>query len=539
MSHKIILIGADQPALDAVLSYKRTTPDATATVLYPECNPLAEFSCVTLDSFMGNGIDFPENLRACAIAPEDKTVMVRDNFTGEESHLEYDTLIFATGSAPAPLDVPGSFLSGIRRVGDYNDATRLTAAEGTNVVIGDGLNLLLAIARLLDDAVGTIEVIPSSIPQACKPLGDAMTAMVLHHLTQKGVIIHTGETLKAIEGTNRANRVLTDKRTIEAARIINATSNIPVTCMVKDAGLDLDTTGHILVDDNLKAADSIYACGGCASFISPACAKPIPGASVKSTEPRQSRTLAASLAGTSQPFHAPVCAYSIPMGDMTVAGAGLSMEGAKECGFTPMSAMVVQFDRAHFMPEASLMTLELVFDAQTRRVVGIQGLGQSGDALAGRISAVSALLASHPTVEDIANLEVAYSPPFASAMDILNTAGNVAENILSGSNEGIDPLEFDTLWQNRESNEYFFLDCREFGNAEPFLERHPLHWNTIPQGEIARRVAEVPRDKKVILICNSGARSYEAQVCLKAAGIEDVVNVDGGMVAIKQSGVEI
>lgn len=539
MPQHIILIGADEPGLNAVLEYKRTHPDTTATVLYPDLNPLPEFSCMTLDRFMGRGIDFPEDLRACAIAPDAKTVTTRDNFTGEESTLEYDVLIFASGTAPAPIDVPGEFLSGIFRVGEHADAARLTAKEGVNVVIGNGMNLLLAVSKLLTDGVGSIEVIPHKGSATSEPLSPAMSSMVHHHLEELGVTIHASDTVVRIEGDCWAERVVTDKRTITAARIINAAANVPVTYLAADAAIQLDSDGHIMVDASLKAADAIYACGGCASFVSPACKRPIPGLSIKATEARQAVALAASLSGNPLNFRAPVCAYSVPLGDVTFAGAGLTIATAEDCGFTPMSATVVQFDRAHFMPDASLMTLELVFDTKTGRVLGIQGMGKSGDGLAGRISAVSALLASKPSVEDIANLEVAYSPPFASAMDILNTAGNVAENILAGSNEGIDAMEFERLWKERDTDACFFVDCRELGNAAPFLKDHPDHWHNIPQGEMARRVAEVPRDKKIILICNSGARSYEAQVLLKAAGLTDVVNVDGGMVAIRQSGVEV
>ena len=122
---------------------------------------------------------------------------------------------------------------------------------------------------------------------------------------------------------------------------------------------------------------------------------------------------------------------------------------------------------------------------------------------------------------------------------MLNAVANIAENILAGVNEGIGADEFDRIWQERDNDECFFLDCRELGNAESLIERHPLHWNHIPQGEIAKRISEIPTDRKIILLCNTGARSYEAQVTLKHAGINNVANVDGGIAAIKQSGVKV
>ena len=201
--------------------------------------------------------------------------------------------------------------------------------------------------------------------------------------------------------------------------------------------------------------------------------------------------------------------------------------------------MAIQFDRAHFMPGVELMTLELVFDGPTRRVLGIQGLGKSADALCGRISAVSAVLPMKPTIDDISNLEMAYAPPFSSAMDVLNTVANGADNMLAGINESISPEEFRELWAEREREDSFFLDCRELGNAQPVLDRHTAHWNHIPQGQIARRVAEIPTDRKIVLVCNTGTRSYEAQTILKHAGFCDVVNVEGGNTALRQSGIEV
>jgi len=540
MPKRIILIGADEPGLNGVLEYKRSHPDTEAVVLYPELNPLSEFSCMTLDRFLGHGIDFPENLRAYGIDTNKKIVRVRDNFNSQESELAYDVLIFASGSAPKQLDVPGEFLGGIFAVGDYEDAARLRAKEGVNVIVGNGMNVLMAASSLLTSQKGTIEVITRNGKSEDEPLSESLTTMVRHHLTELGVIFHDDDTLSAIEGKKKAERVVTDKQTIKDARVINASANVPVSYLAAEAGIELDQNGGIKVDASLRTSNpDIFACGSCASFVCPSCKHPIPGISIKNTERRQASVIASSLAGDSQDFTPPVFAYSIPLGDLRIAGAGLTLAQASKCGFSPMSATVVQFDRAHFMPDAELMTLELIFDSKTGRVLGIQGLGNSGDGLCGRISAVAAILASKPSVEDIANLEIAYSPPFASALDVLNTVGNVAENIMAGENEGINADEFDRIWDERENGECFFLDCREIGNAEPFIQRHPLHWNHIPQGEIARRITEIPQDRKIILLCNTGARSYEAQVTLKHAGFDDVANVDGGIAAIKQSGVKV
>lgn len=541
MPEHVVLIGTDTAGLDAVLQYQQGNPAVRATALYPDHNPLPEFSCSIMGRYLGRGIEFPERLRACGIDRDNKRIRVRDNISGADSFIAYDKVVFASGAAPGDLDIRGELPGKVLRISGHAEANRLFPMEGTTVVVGNGLNMLLTVSALLKHGKGDIAVIPEYGRDVVTPLSASLAAMVYHTLGESGVTVHENARLETIQSRQDGLRLVTDTGTIDADRIINATHSVPVTDVAEEAGLETDPHGGIVVDAAMRTSDpDIYACGSCAAFINEICDNPIPGNSIRASVPRQSRILAGNLGGESAPFTAIPGAWSVTVADLTISGTGLTVEGAKACGFDKaMSATAIQFDRAHFMPDAALMTLELVFDPLTRRVLGIQGISTMGDGLCGRISAVSAILSSKPTVDDVANLEVAYSPPFASAMDVLNTVANVADNMLAGVNEGIDASEFERLWAERETNDHFFLDCRELGNAAPFIEQYPDHWNHIPQGELGRRLAEIPEDMKIILLCNTGARSYEAQVELKHAGRTDVVNVDGGMTALRQTGVKV
>jgi rhodanese-related sulfurtransferase len=181
----------------------------------------------------------------------------------------------------------------------------------------------------------------------------------------------------------------------------------------------------------------------------------------------------------------------------------------------------------------------LIVERGTKRVLGIQGLGNKGEGMVGRVDAVAAILPYGPTTKQISNLELAYSPPFSSAMDILNALGNTAENIVEDKNRIIDVPEFLDAWEHRDQGRTFFLDCRGWGNAEPFVEKYPEYWVSIPQDELRNRMDEVPRDKKIILICNTGVRSFEAQITLDQMGIRDSFNLQGGMAAVKKWGSDI
>ena len=133
-------------------------------------------------------------------------------------------------------------------------------------------------------------------------------------------------------------------------------------------------------------------------------------------------------------------------------------------------------------------------------------------------------------------MELAYAPPFGSAMDVLNAAANAAENILVGRCAPIQPMEFTRLWENRAQENLLCIDTREWGNAEPYVAKYPEYWKNIPQGQIKDRLDEIPKDKKIVLLCNTGGRSYESQVILRHAGFMEPVNLQGGMGFIKQTG---
>ena len=124
-------------------------------------------------------------------------------------------------------------------------------------------------------------------------------------------------------------------------------------------------------------------------------------------------------------------------------------------------------------------------------------------------------------------------------MDILNALGNTAENILAGKNWAVEASQFVEWWQNRDDNDSFFLDCRAWANAGPIVEKYPDHWKNIPQDELRGRMEEVPRDKRIVLVCNTGVRSYEAQLTLTQMGIKETFSLQGGMAGLRKWGLDL
>jgi rhodanese-related sulfurtransferase len=295
-----------------------------------------------------------------------------------------------------------------------------------------------------------------------------------------------------------------------------------------------------VVNEKLETSDpDIYSGGDCAQITNLVTGKPafIPLGSMAN---RQGRVIGTNLAGGDASFPGGVGTFAVKVFENALAGSGLTLQNALKEGFDAASIQISQLDRAHFYPTRELMFLELVVDRASRRVLGIQGFGGNGDALVGRIDAVAALLSKKATVDEISNLELAYSPPFSSALDILNALGNAAENLIENRFNGIVPDKFEKVWKTRENKEYFFLDCRAVQDGQPYVEKYPDVWVNIPQDELRSRIDEVPRDKKIILVCNTGVRSYEAQLNLRELGFEnETFSIEGGVAAVDKIGIDI
>jgi NADPH-dependent 2,4-dienoyl-CoA reductase/sulfur reductase-like enzyme/rhodanese-related sulfurtransferase len=442
------------------------------------------------------------------------------------------------------LKVPGSDLKGIFPVSNMHTAIEIKeiiAGGGVEraLIVGAGF-IGLEIAEALADLWGiettVVEITDQVFPRF---ISRNLSRMAQHHMEENEVKFYLSEKVLRFEGDETVQSVVTDKRTIETDLVIMAVGIQPSTGLAKDAGLNISPWGGIVVNEQMQTSDpDIYAGGDCVEIKNLVTEKPgyFPFGSLAN---RQGRVIGTNLAGGNERFDGAVGSFVVKLFEISVAGAGLTLDVALQEGFDAISAFIVQFDRAHFYPEKDLMYLELVVEKETKRILGIQGLGNKEDGMVGRINAVVELLKHKPTTRDISNLELAYSPPFSSAMDIINALGNTAENILEAKNRVMEADEFIAWWLEREKDETFFLDCRGWGNAEEFVEKYPDHWKSIPQDELRERMAEVSVDKRIVLICNTGVRSYEAQITLDQAGIHNSYNLQGGMAAVKKLGFDI
>jgi len=569
MSKHVVVIGAVALGPKAACRFKRLDPSSTVTMIdrdrivsYGGCgipyyvsgdvSELAElrstsFKVVRDEAFFRDlkGIELRTRTEALSIDRAGKKVRVRNLDTKETSDIAYDKLVLATGAAPRKLGVAGENLPGVHTLANMHDAKDVhtlvsTGKAGRVVVVGSGfigLEAAEALADLWGSEVAVVEIMDHVLPRNVSPV---IARMVAHHLKEKGVQLFCGEKVLSIEGDGRVERVVTDKRTLDADMVIVAAGVIPNSVLAREAGLEVSPRGGVVVDEFMRASDlDIFAGGDCAEIknLVTGGKMNLPLGSMANRQGRVIGTNLASSSGTEATFPGAVGSFVMKLFERAVAGAGITLEQARQAGFDAMSALVIQFDRAHFFPGAALMTLELTVERKTGRVLGIQGIASSGDALAGRVGAVAALMQRGCTAQDLSVLEYPYAPPYASAMDIINTAGTVAENMLAGLNQGISAEEFARLFEENDGK-HVFVDCREPDNAAPYMERFPGKWLNIPQRRSPIGLDDIPGDSAVVLVCNTGMRSYEAQIALKEAGFANVLSVHGGMAALRQSGLD-
>ena len=490
------------------------------------------------------GVEVRTRTRALAVDRERKVVKAQDLETGEALEFPYDKLVLATGSRPVRLPIPGVDLDGVFTIDNLGKAIeikeRLASGKVEKAVIIGGGAIGLEMAEAFTDLWGVetsvVEFMPHVLPRIVDP---PIARMLEQHMREHGVKIYTGEGAKEILGEGgRVRAVATPERELPADLVVMAVGVRPRSELAKEAGLLVSPFGGIIVDQRMRTSDpDIYAAGDCVETLNPLTGRRT-YAPLGSLANRQGRVVADNLAGIPSKFTGVVGSFVMKAFEVAVGAAGLSLEAAEAEGIEAESGLAVQADRAHFFPTQALMFVSLVAERRTRRVLGVQAYGKMGDGVMARVNAAVGLLSKGASVEDFSNLELAYAPPFSNAVDVLNTAANVTDNILSGRMKTV-PIEDFVAWMDGtlDRPDWAALDLRHPKEAAPWVERFGERWIAIPYDEVRSRSEELPSDKVLLLICNSGTRSYEIQRFLEARGGPESLVLPGGLNVIKRLGV--
>ena len=455
-----------------------------------------------------------------------KRVQVKDLNKDEESWLDYDKLVFATGGAPVVPPIPKIELDNIFTLHGVHDAegikTLLSEAKARDVVIvGGGLIGVEATEALVES--GCRVTVVEMLPQILSMLDWEIAKLVEQHMESHGVKVLTSTKVESFGGDGKVEHVVTDHGRLPADAVILAIGVRPTVKLAQEAGLEIGTTGAIKVDPRMSTSDpDIYAAGDCVECVDlltgNACFVPL-----GSTANKQGRVAANNICGVDDSFPGVLGSTVCKVFDYCVGRTGLTEAAADKLGYETVTALAPAPDIAHFMPGAKPLLLKLVADKKSRRLLGAQATGPGvGDK---RIDVAAMAITARMTVDQLANADLCYAPPYAPAMDNIITAANVARNKLDGLMIGVSSVEVHRMIEDQA--DFVFLDVRspaEYGQVR--LPRSTF----IPLGVLRGRVGELPKDEEIITFCKVSLRGYEAALILKAAGFDNVRVLDGGVV---------
>ena len=470
-------------------------------------------------------VDVRTGHEATAIDPVAKTVTVVAKASGRTYQESYDALVLAPGAEPVRPPIPGidgDRIFTLRSVPDidaikgYVDARHPARA----IVIGAGF-IGLEMAENLRER-GVFVAIVEALDQVMNVIDPEMAAIVHQHLQAKGVELYLAETVTAFE--HRDDQVvvrLKSGRDLPAGMVILSIGVKPDSGLARAAGLALDERGAILVDPAMRTSvPSIYAVGDAVACVSPLTGKagtvPLAGPANK-----QARIAAdAIVRGPGARGYDGAIGTSIAkVFDLTVACTGLSEKACARNGIACDAVIVHPSSHAGYYPGAKPFSLKVVFAPADGRILGAQAVGTEG--VDKRIDVIAAFLSTGAGVDALARFEHAYAPPFASAKDPINYTGFIAENIGAGLTRQVKWHEVDRL----RAGGALLLDVR---TAEEFALGHIAGAVNVPNTEIRSRLAEIPRDRPVVLYCGVGIRGYLAERILRQNGWRDLANLAGG-----------
>jgi NADPH-dependent 2,4-dienoyl-CoA reductase/sulfur reductase-like enzyme/rhodanese-related sulfurtransferase len=570
MGKRIVIIGGVAAGPKAACRVKRLLPDAEVTIIdqdnlisYGGCGipyyisgDVADEQELRSTSFhmlrdeyfftKTKGVTTLTSTRALAIDRKAKTVEILDLQTEEKRRLPYDTLLLATGSQPVSLPIPGNDADGVFTISDLHKAVaikeRLAKGQvGKAVVIGGGA-IGIEMAEAFTDLWGIETAIVEYKGQLLPRIIDWPLAVILQkQLRDRNVAVYLNEAAEEIVvDQGRVTAVRTSKRTLEADLVIMAAGVRPRSELARDAGLHVSQSGGIVVNTRMQTSDpNIYAAGDCVEIAHLVTGKRFV-APFGSMANKEGRVAADNMAGIPSVFAGGVGSFILKAFDLSIGSVGLSLDAARDEGFDADFSLSSPSDRAHFYPGQDIICLELIFDRRTRKVLGFQGTGPLNDALSVRIDAAAVALSSGATIDDLANVEMAYSPPFSTAIDPLNAAAYVADNLCDGRMRQMRMEEF-FAWMDNPSTrpDWQVLDVRHEKQAAPFVERFGAAiWLSLPYDQVRDRFSVLPMDKMLIIFCNAGSRSYEIQVFLDYMGVKNNIVLPGGFNVIRRMGPE-
>lgn len=542
MSKRVLIVGGVAGGASVAARVRRI--DEFAEVIMFEKGPFVSFSncalpfhlsgvvkeaddlvLMTPDVFAKQyNIDARVNNEVTAIYPEDKTITVKNTLTGEESIEAYDELVLSPGANPIlPKSIKGIDLKNVFSVRNVPDIDKIKHfIDENNItdvsVVGAGF-IGMEVAENLKIAGKNVTIIEAA-NQVMAPFDYDMVQILHKELIDQGVNLILEDGVSEIHD-NKV--VLASGKEIPSGAVIMAIGVTPEIKLAKEAGLEIGETGGIKVNHHyLTSKQHVYAVGDAIEVTHMITQKPT-RLTLAGPAQRQARAAAGHMYGRTYRNTGVIGSSVIQCFEINAASTGLNEKDCKKEGIACQTAYVIPKDRVGLMPNANPLFFKLIFADPSGQILGAQAIGKGN--VDKRIDVIATLIMKHGNIEDLAELELSYSPMFGTAKDAVNMAALVAVNVLNGEYKQVPVTKIRSLVENKA----LIIDARE---PHEYAEGHIKTAINIPFSEFRSRLNEIPKNQPVYVHCLSSQRSYNMVNALQMLGYDNVYNLMGSFLGL-------
>lgn len=538
---KIVIVGGVAGGATAAARIRRL--DENAEIIVFERSGYISYANCGLPYYIGDAITEPEALtlqtpesfftrfrvtmkvrhEVTALHPDRKTVSVKNLETGEEFEESYDKLILSPGAKPTQPRLPGVGLEKLFTLRTVEDTFRIKEYINTrhpkSAVLAGGGFIGLELAENLRN-LGMDVTIVQRPKQLMNPFDPDMASFIHSEMRRHGIRLALGHTVEGFEEKDGGVDVLLkDEAPLHADMVVLAIGVTPDTALAKEAGLELGIKGSIVVNDRMETSvPDIYAAGDAVQvkhYVTGQDAL----ISLAGPANKQGRIIADNICGGDSRYQGSQGSSVIKVFDMTAATTGINETNAKKAGLDTDKVILSPMSHAGYYPGGKVMTMKVVFEKETYRLLGAQIVGYEG--VDKRIDVLATAIHAGMKATELKDLDLAYAPPYSSAKDPVNMAGFMIDNISKGTLKQWHLEDADSLPRDGSVT---LLDVRTPGE---YSRGHIEGFKNIPVDELREHLEEIEKNKPVYVICQSGLRSYIATCILEGSGYE-AYNFSGG-----------
>ena len=538
---KVVIVGGVAGGATAAARIRRL--DEQAEIFVFERSGYISYANCGLPYYIGGVIENPQQLtlqtpesffsrfrvhmkvhhEVTAIHPERKTVSVKNLESGEIFEESYDKLLLSPGAKPTQPRLPGVGIDKLFTLRTVEDTFRIKEYINNNhpksAVLAGGGFISLELAENLRE-LGMDVTIVQRPKQLMNPFDSDMASFIHSEMRRHGIKLALGHTVEGfVEKEDGVEVLLKEEPSLCADMVVLAIGVTPDTYLAGEAGLELGIKGSILVNDRMETSiPDIYAVGDAVQV-----KHYVTGQealiSLAGPANRQGRIAADNICGGDSRYPGSQGSSVIKVFDMTAASTGLNETNAKKVGLDVDKVILSPMSHAGYYPGGRLMTMKVVFEKETYRLLGSQIVGYEG--VDKRIDVLATAIHTGMKATELKDLDLAYAPPYSSAKDPVNMAGFMIDNLSNGI---LKQFHLEDLASLPHDGSVTLLDARTAGE---YRRGHIDGFVNIPVDELRERLGEIEAGKPVYVICQSGLRSYIACRILAGNGF-DCYNFSGG-----------